>query len=100
MKKLSKLRSDLVYACQIDDKDAYICTFINKQQKQSKKQLPLVINLCLYSSKQTPYPYSVDIYVCFEDPILAKVATFKPLGLIYLGKAEKKNWLNMELLTC
>ena len=28
--------------------------------------------LCLYSDKQSPYPYSVDSYDCFEDPILAR----------------------------
>jgi len=35
-------------------------------------------------------PYSVDIYDCFEDPILARVIMFKPLDLIDLGQIEEE----------
>ena len=54
-----------------------------------KKPLPVVINLCLYSGKKTPYPHSVDIYNCFKDPALARAELFKPLSMIDLGKMSQ-----------
>jgi len=64
-----------------------------KKEKEKKKQetrLPIILNLCLYSGKKTPYPYSVDIYDCFEDHILARAELFKPLPLIDLGQIEEE----------
>jgi predicted transposase/invertase (TIGR01784 family) len=97
--KLAQLHSDVVYTCQIDEKSSYIYILLEQQTKpdpllpfrflqynvallaehlsqnkkgQQKTKLPIILNLCLYSGKQTPYPYSVDIYDCFEAPVLAK----------------------------
>ncbi len=113
-KKLAQLHSDVVYACQIDKKSAYIYLLVEQQttpdpllpfrfleynvalmrehweNSKNKKQLPIIINLCVYSGKQTPYPYSVDIYDCFEDPILSRAEMFKPLPLIDLGQIEEE----------
>ena len=114
--KLKQLHSDVVYTCQIDQKSAYIYLLIEQQttpdpllpfrfleynvamlsdhlaqQKEEKKKatrLPIILNLCLYSGNKTPYPYSVDIYDCFEDPILARAELFKPLSLIDLGQID------------
>ncbi|MHA7878100.1 MAG: Rpn family recombination-promoting nuclease/putative transposase, partial [Bacteroidota bacterium] len=55
-----------------------------------KQPLPVIINLCLYSGKRTPYPYSVDIYDCFEEPSLARAEMFKPLPLIDLGQMREE----------
>ncbi len=74
--QLKQLHSDVVYSCQVDGKAAYIYCFIEHQSKadpllpfrmlqynvllleehlaQGHKQLPIVINLCLYSGQQTP----------------------------------------------
>ncbi len=104
--QLKQLHSDVVYSCQVDVKEAYIYCLIEHQSQadpllpfrilqynvllieehlaQGHKQLPIVINLCLYSGKQSPYPYSVDIYDCFEDTVLARAMMFKPLELIDL----------------
>jgi predicted transposase YdaD len=113
--KLAQLHSDLVYDCQIDNKSAYIYILVeqqttpdpmlplrflrynvallaehlaqNKKGKQ-RQRLPTILNLCLYTGKRTPYPYSLDIYDCFEDPLLARAEMFKPLSLIDLGQIE------------
>ena len=112
--KLNNLHSDVLYTCQLDQKDAYIYLLIEQQtnpdpllpfrflqynvellkqhikqrkkEKEKKLPLPVIINLCLYSGKKTPYPYSVDIYDCFEDPVLARSEMFKPLPIIDLGQ--------------
>jgi len=38
----------------------------------------------LYHGKESPYPHSVDIYDCFEDPGFAREVAFKPFKLIDL----------------
>jgi predicted transposase/invertase (TIGR01784 family) len=115
--KLVQLHSDVVYTCQIDNKSAYIYILIEQQttpdpllpfrflqynvamltehlaqNKEEKKRqnLPTILNLCIYTGKRTPYPYSVDIYDCFEDPIIARTEMFKPLSLIDLGQMEEE----------
>jgi predicted transposase YdaD len=116
--KLEQLHSDVVYTCQLDNKQAAYIYILTEQQttpdlllpfrflqynvamltehlaqnkKEKKRQrLPSVLNLCLYTGQQTPYPYSVDIYDCFEDPILARAEMFKPLSLIDLGQMEEE----------
>jgi predicted transposase/invertase (TIGR01784 family) len=115
--KLVQLHSDVVYTCQIDNKSAYIYILIEQQttpdpllsfrflqynvamltehlaqnKKEKKRQnLPTILNLCIYTGKITPYPYSVDIYDCFEDPIIAREEMFKPLSLIDLGQMEEE----------
>jgi predicted transposase/invertase (TIGR01784 family) len=114
--KLRQLHSDLVYTCQIDSKDSYIYILLEQQtkpdhllpfrvlqynvamlaehlaqSKQGRKHqlLPVIINLCLYTGKETPYPYSVDIYDCFKDPTLGRAMMFKPINLIDLGQIEE-----------
>ncbi|MHA7877658.1 MAG: Rpn family recombination-promoting nuclease/putative transposase, partial [Bacteroidota bacterium] len=115
--KLAQSHSDVVYTCQIDKKSAYIYVLLEQQstpdpllpfrflqynvslleehlaqrkEKAKKQPLPVIINLCLYSGKRTPYPYSVDIYDCFEDPSLARAEMFKPLPLIDLGQMREE----------
>jgi len=115
--QLNDLHSDVLYTCQLDKKNAYIYLLIEQQtnpdpllpfrflqynveilkqhikqrkkEKEKKLPLPVIINLCLYSGKKTPYPYSVDIYDCFEDPVLARAEMFKPLPLIDLGQMRE-----------
>ena len=115
--QLRELHSDVVYACQLDHKKAYLYLLIEQQtnpdlllpfrflqynvrlleqhlkqqeEKKRKGSLPMVINLCPYAGKQSPYPYSVDIYDCFEDPILARAELFKPLPMIDLGQLSEE----------
>jgi predicted transposase/invertase (TIGR01784 family) len=115
--KLAQLHSDVVYTCQIDEKSSYIYILLEQQTKpdpllpfrflqynvamltehlsqtkksQAQAKLPIILNLCLYSGKQTPYPYSVDIYDCFADPVLARAEMFKPLSLVDLGQLSEE----------
>ena len=81
--KLAQVHSDVVYSCQVNGKEAYIYTLVEQQSKpdpllpfrivqydvslmqdhlsQGNRLLPIIVNLCLYSGKQTPYPHSVDL---------------------------------------
>ena len=114
-KKLAQLQCDLVYSCQIDNKSAYIYILLEEQtepdpllafrflrynvallaehlaqnkQEAKRQHLPTILNLFFYTGEETPYPYSLDIYDYFEDPILARAEMFKPLSLIELGQIE------------
>jgi recombination-promoting nuclease RpnB len=94
----------VVYSCKIDNKSIYILVeqqtkpdfllpfrflqynvallaeHLAQNKKEKKRQyLPTILNLCLYTGKKTPYPYSLDIYDCFEDPILARAVMSNPL---------------------
>jgi len=95
-----------VYRCQIDGKEAYSYCIVEHQRTpdpllpfrilqykvalmeqhlaQGNKKLPSIMNLCLYAGKESPYPYSTDIYDCFEEPALARREIFKALQLIDL----------------
>ena len=104
--KLTQLHTDVLYKCRLDNKLAYTYCLIEHQStpdpllpfrileynvslmrehlEQGHKQLPLIINLCLYAGQASPYPHSTDIYDCFEAPLLARREMFKPLQLIDL----------------
>ena len=92
--KLAQLHSDLVYSCQIDNRSIYILVeqqtkpdplpafrllrynvalleehlAQNKKEKQ-RKHLPIILNLCIYTGKMIPYPYSYD---CFDMQTVAQ----------------------------
>ncbi len=101
---LNQHHSDVVYKCKlVNDKDAYLYALIEHQStpdpmmafrllqynvslmeqhlQQGHKQLPIIINLCIYAGDQSPYPYSRSIYDCFELPDLAKEKMFQPFQL-------------------
>ena len=85
-KTLDQLHSDLVHTCQVNQKSAYIYVLLEQaepgpllafhilrynvalltqyleQNRQGRKdvKLPIILNLCLYTSK--PSPYVVGIY--------------------------------------
>ncbi|MCG8339710.1 MAG: Rpn family recombination-promoting nuclease/putative transposase [Cytophagales bacterium] len=88
--------TDLVYTCKIDKRDGYIYCILETQstpdelmafrilsyvvdllktylkQHPNAKKLPIVIGLCVYHGRRSPYPYSTDIHDCFEDPELVR----------------------------
>ena len=59
------------------------------KKKGNRLKPPIILNLYLYTGKRTPYPYALDIYDCFEDPMLARAEMFKPLSLIDLGQIQE-----------
>ena len=52
--------------------------------RQGNKKLPIILPLCLYHSTASPYPYSNDLYDCFDEPEFARQVAFKPFKLIDL----------------
>ena len=111
--ELRQFYSDLVFQCKLRDKrDAYvyllvehqtapdklmsfrvllyICLLMNEHLKKGNDKLPVVLNLLLYSGKKSPYPYSLDLYDCFEDPDLAREWMFKPLDIIDLSTLSEE----------
>ncbi len=110
--QLSQFHSDMVYSCRLNGHEACLYTLIEHQTapgpllplrlleynvkmsreyiNQGNKKLPLVINLVPYSGKKTPYPYSLDVYDCFEAPDRARAVMFKPIALIDLGQKSEE----------
>ena len=109
---LRKIQSDVVYECLIDGKDSYIYFLMEGQSsaeelmafrklqynvalmdhhlKMGNKKLPVIVSICLYSGKRSPYPYSTDVFDCFENVELAKEMMFKPFKLIDLSVLSDK----------
>ena len=109
---LNKLHSDIVYECRIDGDSGYVYMAIEHQStadqlmsfrhlqyevalmdahlKRGYKKLPTVISLCLYHGRPSPYPYSTDIYDCFENPDFARQYALKPFHLIDLTNIHDK----------
>ncbi len=97
--ELKKSLVDVLYSINIDHKKSYIyficeaestdknellafkmlnysMKVMQQHLKQNKKKLPLVLPIVLYHGKKSPYPHSLDIYDCFEEPELAKIYAF------------------------
>src|SRR5262249_40258349 len=92
--RLREVPSDIVYRCEIDGRTAYILFLIEHQSRpdrwlpfrqlqykvglmdqhlqQGGDTLPLILTLCLYHGKKSPYPYSVELFDLFKDPALAR----------------------------
>ena len=62
----------------------YSIALMDQYIQQGHTHLPLVINLCLYAGKQTPYPYATDWYDCFEQPALARQHMGNPFTLLLI----------------
>jgi predicted transposase/invertase (TIGR01784 family) len=105
--KFREIHSDIVYRCQFDGKDGYIFFILEAEStaneklmafrqlqysiaamdqhlRQGHKSLPIVLPICLYHGIESPYPNSLDVYQCFDNPDLAKKIVFKPFLLIDL----------------
>lgn len=105
--KFREIHSDIVYRCQFDNHDGYIFFILEAEStaneelmafrqlqysiaamdqhlRQGHRKLPVVLPICLYHGTKSPYPHSLDIYECFDNPILARQAIFKPFTLIDL----------------
>ena len=98
--EMKELHSDVIYKCNIDNKQGYIYYEIEHQSTPDKwlplriaayniqlmqqhineghKTLPIIINEVIYAGTESPYPYTVDIFELFEDPKLAREMMYKP----------------------
>ena len=103
-KNLRQHFSDIVYSLKISETDSYIYTLIEHLTTPKKltsftllryqiaimKQhlnkghgtLPVVVPLLFYRGETSPYPFSTDIFDCFQDKKLAKEVFLKPYPLI------------------
>ncbi len=103
---LREIHCDIVYQCQIDRDDGFIIFLIEHQSstpelmafrklqytvglmdqylRAGHTKLPLVLSICIYHGKKSPYPSSTDVYDEFEHPELARQLVFKPFILIDL----------------
>src|SRR5260364_5867 len=108
MSELREMHCDIVYKCTIDGKDGYIpiifqlehlasapkhmalyvlqgsVSLMAQHLKEGHEKLPLVLPICIYHGKTSPYPNSTDIFDHFEDPDLARALVFKPFSLVDL----------------
>ncbi|MEO1300783.1 MAG: Rpn family recombination-promoting nuclease/putative transposase [Bacteroidota bacterium] len=105
--QLKQVHTDLVFASRSQDDTVYVYCLIEHQStpdpllpfrieqygmalmndhlETGYGQLPIVIKMCIYAGKQTPYPYSMDYYDCFENPELARKYMGRPPILIDLS---------------
>lgn len=71
--------------------------------KAGHDRLPLVLPICVYHGKHSPFPHSTDIYDDFEDAELARELVFKPFRLIdltVLDEATIKQHGAVALMEC
>ena len=91
-KDLQEYCSDIVFSCELANKPAYLTLLIehqsnpdkmmafrihqylfgllgNHRKQYPKKLLPAVYSLVFYHGKTTPYPYSLSLQDCFDDPL-------------------------------
>lgn len=124
--ELQETVSDLVFSCKIASKQAYISLLIEHQstpdkmmpfrvyhylfgllhdyrKQYPKKKLPPVYTLVFYHGKQTPYPHSLLLKDCFDDPlnIMSKVL-YQKLPLIDANQLsdeelKKQHWIGPML---
>ena len=98
--EMKELHSDVIYKCNIDNKQGYIYYEIEHQSTPDKwlplriaayniqlmqqhineghKTLPIIINEIIYAGTESPYPYTIDIFELFENPKLAREFMYKP----------------------
>lgn len=63
----------------------YSCRIMQHHKDQGNKFLPIVIPALVYNGKNTPYPFSCDLFEAFADKELARQLMFQPAHLIDLS---------------
>lgn len=115
---LQQFHSDIIYKFTIDNMVGYVYYLIEHQSTpdellpfrileykvqlmrkhldEGNKKLPIIISECIYAGKQSPYPYSTDIYDCFADINMAKENMFKPFKITDLTILSQEDLLQDE----
>ncbi|MEJ2415400.1 MAG: Rpn family recombination-promoting nuclease/putative transposase [Exilibacterium sp.] len=112
--------SDVVFHCKLADKPAYIGILVEHQSKPDKllqlrvmqylfgllnsinrrqpgQLLPAVYTLVFYHGKETPYPYSLNLLDCFDDPLNIMDDVFqRPLSLIDVNQLSDEELLQQK----
>ena len=105
--QFKSFHADIIYRCQIGGKEGFIFFLIEAESsakdaliafrklqyivgamdqhlRQGHKKLPIILPICVYNGSISPYPYSCDVYDCFNNPEFAREIAFKPFILIDL----------------
>ena len=114
--------SDLVFSCELADKPAYLTLLIEHQSSPDKmmafrihqylfgllsnyrkqypnKLLPAVYPLVFYHGETTPYPYSLSLQSCFDDPLsIMSEVLYKDIALVDVNQLpdevlKKQQWI-------
>jgi len=114
--------SDLVFSCELADKPAYLTLLIEHQSSPDKmmafrihqylfgllsnyrkqypnKLLPAVYSLVFYHGETTPYPYSLSLQSCFDDPLnIMSEVLYKDIALVDVNQLpdevlKKQEWI-------
>ena len=75
---------------------SYTCRIMQDHLRQKHQYLPIVIPLLVYNGKQTPYPYSMDVFDYFEDIAWAREVMLKPAYLVNLTAIPDDNILQQQ----
>jgi predicted transposase/invertase (TIGR01784 family) len=118
--KFQKSYSDVVFRCKLAEKTAYITILAEHQSTPDKfmpfrvthyvlgllnslnrkhpgELLPAVYTLVFYHGEQTPYPYSLNLLDCFDDPLnVMKDTLFQPLPLIDVNQLSDEELLQQQ----
>jgi len=121
-KDLQEHFSDLVFSCELADKPAYLTLLIEHQSSPDKmmafrihqylfgllsnyrkqhpnKLLPAVYALVFYHGKTTPYPYSLSLQSCFDDPLnIMSEVLYQDIALVDINQLpdevlKKQEWI-------
>jgi len=121
-KDLQEHFSDLVFSCKLADKPAYLTLLIEHQSSPDKmmafrihqylfgllsnyrkqhpnKLLPAVYALVFYHGKTTPYPYSLSLQSCFDDPLnIMSEVLYQDIALVDVNQLadealKKQQWI-------
>ena len=121
-KDLQEHFSDLVFSCKLADKPAYLTLLIEHQSSPDKmmafrihqylfgllsnyrkqhpnKLLPAVYSLVFYHGKTTPYPYSLSLQSCFDDPLnIMSEVLYQDIALVDINQLpdevlKKQEWI-------
>ncbi len=70
-----------------------------RSESQTKYKLPAVYALVFYHGKQTPYPYSMKLADCFDDPLKVMQSLFEnPVHLVDVNQVEDDEIRQQQLL--
>ena len=79
----------------------YQMSIMKRHLDNGYKTLPVIVPILFYSGQTKPYPYSINLLDCFNDPDLARTVMFgdfKLIDLSVLTLEEIKTHKNVALL--
>lgn len=68
----------------------YVIQIMSNHVKKYKLPVPIVIPLCIYHGKETPYPYTLDFFELFDDPDMAKKLLCQKIPMVDLNQLSNR----------